>query len=156
MKLILFACTMGALGLASPALGQVRAQDPQSVVRALQAAGYAAELGTDKVGDPSIRSGVAGVSFTVFFYNCTDHRECATVQLHSGYRLTKKVSLTSINEWNASQRFGRAFLDKEGDPIIQMDIDLDDGGISQALFADNLEFWSSIIGKFHTHIGYRP
>jgi hypothetical protein len=156
MKLIMFACAVGALGLASPALGQVRAQDPQSVVRALQAAGYAAELGTDQVGDPSIRSGVAGVNFTVFFYNCTDHRECATVQLHSGYHLTRKVSLASINEWNAGQRFGRAFLDKEGDPIIQMDIDLDDGGISQALFADNLEFWSSIIGKFHTHIGYRP
>lgn len=141
---------------AVPAQSQmVRGQDPGSVVRALQAGGYAAKLGTDKVGDPMITSGVSGTNFQIFFYNCTDHKACATVQFHSGYDLTAAVSLERINEWNRTQRFGRAYLDKEGDPILEMDVDVDDGGVSQLLFIDNVEFWASVLGNFERHIGYR-
>lgn len=143
-------------GFAVPAQAEmVRAQDPQSVVNAMQAAGYMAKLGVDKVGDPKIDSSVSGSRFTVFFYNCTDNKECATVQFHSGYDLTTAVPLERINEWNRTQRFGRAYLDKEGDPILEMDLDLDDGGLSAALFVDNLEFWDAVIGKFERHIGFR-
>ena len=142
--------------LATPASAQmVTGQDPGSIVKALHEAGYAAKLGTDKVGDPMITSGVSGTTFQIFFYNCTDHAACATIQFHSGYNLTTEVSLERINEWNRSQRFGRAFLDKENDPILEMDIDLDDGGLSQPLFIDNLEFWASVLEKFERHIGYR-
>ncbi|MDB5673507.1 MAG: YbjN protein, partial [Sphingomonas bacterium] len=44
---------------------------------------------------------------------------------------------------------------KEHDPILEMDVDLDDGGVSPALFIDNIEFWTSILGKFEGQIGYR-
>ena len=143
-------------GTAVPAGAQmVRAQDPQSLVEAMQAAGYAAKLGTDKVGDPMITSGFGGTTFQIFFYNCTNHRECATVQFHSGYDLTTTLPLETINAWNQSQRFGRAYLDKENDPILEMDVDLDDGGVPPLLFIDNVEFWTSVLGKFEKHIGYR-
>jgi len=141
---------------ALPAQAQmVTAQDPGTVVQALQKAGYAAKLGTDKVGDPMITSGVSGTTFQIFFYNCRDHKQCATVQFHSGYDLKESIGLERINEWNRSQRFGRAYLDKENDPILEMDVDLDDGGISQPLFIDNMEFWASVLAKFEQHIGYR-
>ena len=144
------------LAFAWPANAQmVRAQDPQSLVRALQDAGYAAKLGTDRVGDPMITSGVAGTNFQIFFYNCTEHRNCATVQFHSGYDLRVPVDLPKLNEWNRTKRFARAFLDKENDPILEMDVDLDDGGLSPALFIDNIEFWASILGDFERYIGYR-
>jgi hypothetical protein len=145
-----------AAAWAVPAQSQmVRGQDPDSLVRALQGAGYAAKLGVDKVGDPMITSGVSGTTFQIFFYNCTDHKACATVQFHSGYDLKTPVGLERINEWNRSQRFGRAYLDKENDPILEMDVDLDDGGVSEPLFIDNVEFWASVLGKFEQHIGYR-
>ena len=144
------------LAFAVPANAQmVRAQDPQSLVRALQGAGYAAKLGTDRVGDPMITSGVSGTTFQIFFYNCTDHRACATVQFHSGYDLREPVDLPKLNEWNRTKRFARAFLDKENDPILEMDVDLDDGGLSPALFIDNIEFWASLVGDFERDIGYR-
>lgn len=145
-----------AAAWAVPAQSQmVQAQDPGTVVRALQQGGYAARLGTDKVGDPMITSGVSGTTFQIFFYNCTDHKACATVQFHSGYKAPAPVSLERINEWNRSQRFGRAYLDKENDPILEMDVDLDDGGVSHLLFIDNVEFWASILANFERHIGYR-
>ncbi|HMJ93719.1 MAG TPA: YbjN domain-containing protein [Allosphingosinicella sp.] len=144
------------LAFPMPAHAQmVRAQDPQSMATALQGAGYAAKLGTDRVGDPMLTSGVSGTNYQIYFYNCTDHRECATVQFHSGHKVSAPVSLDQINEWNRSQRFGRAYIDKEGDPILEMDLDLDDGGLSRLLFIDNVEFWASVLGKFERHIGYR-
>jgi len=154
LKWLAAAAAMG--GFALPAQAEmVRAQDPQSVVNAMQGAGYMAKLGVDKVGDPKIDSGVSGSKFTVFFYNCTDNKACATVQFHAGYDMSTALSLERINEWNRSQRFGRAYLDKEGDPVLEMDLDLDDGGLSAALFVDNLEFWNAVIGKFERHIGFR-
>jgi Putative bacterial sensory transduction regulator len=145
-----------AAAWAVPAQAQmVRAQDPDSLVRALQGAGYAAKLGKDKVEDPMITSGVSGTTFQIFFYNCAEHKACATVQFHSGYDLAASVGLERINEWNRTQRFGRAYLDKENDPILEMDVDLDDGGVSTLLFIDNIEFWASVLGNFERHIGFR-
>jgi len=102
-----------------------------------------------------IVSGVSGTEFRILFYNCKDNRNCATVQFQTGYTLDKKPTLEKINAWNSSQRFGRAYLDKEQDPMIEMDVDLDDGGVSKALFTDNLEFWASVLANFEKHIGYR-
>jgi hypothetical protein len=156
MKALLFAVAALAGVSSTAALADnVRAQNPQSLVDALQAGGYAAKLGADKVGDPMITSGVSGTTFQIFFYNCTDHKECATVTFHSGYDLTSQPSLELMNEWNRAQRFGRAYLDKENDPILEMDVDLDDGGVAPLLFIDNIEFWTSVLGKFEQHIGYR-
>src|SRR5215213_8348834 len=147
---------LALVSAASPAGAQlVRAQDPQSVIKAMQGSGYLAELTVDREGDPMIRSGASGTNFQILFYNCTNHRECATVQFHVGYDLKAAPSLERINEWNATQRFGRAYLDKESDPILEMDVDLDDGGVSPLLFIDNLEFWTSAMGRFEKHIGFR-
>jgi hypothetical protein len=156
MKLLSLALAAGLFAIAAPAAAEnVRPQDPGSLVRALQAGGYQAKLGTDKVGDPMITSAASGTTFQIFFYNCTAHKECATVQFHSGYDFNKPLPLETINAWNSSQRFGRAYLDKENDPILEMDVDLDDGGVTPLLFIDNMEFWTSILGKFEQHIGYR-
>ena len=154
--LLLTSATLLALASAAPAADpqMVRAQDPQSLVRAMQARGYLAELTADQTGDPMIRSAASGTNFQVLFYNCTNHRECATIQFHVGYDLKTAPALESINEWNRSQRFGSAHLDKENDPILEMDVDLDDGGLSPLLFIDNLEFWTSAMGRFEKHIGF--
>ncbi|TFI56773.1 YbjN domain-containing protein [Sphingomonas parva] len=143
------------LAMAAPAGAQmVKAQDPAGVAAAMKAAGFTAELGEDAQGEPMISSEHKGTAFKVLFYNCTNKRNCATIQFHSGYDVASAVSLETINNWNRTQRFGRAFIDNVGDPILQMDLDLDDGGVSPALFADNLEFWTSVIGQFEKHIGF--
>ncbi|HEX8239604.1 MAG TPA: YbjN domain-containing protein [Allosphingosinicella sp.] len=141
---------------ALPAQAQmVKGQDPATLVKALQKEGYAAKLGVDKVGDPLITSGVSGTTFQIYFYNCTSNKNCATVTFHSGYDLKTNIGYEKINEWNRGKRFGRAYLDKEDDPILEMDLDLDDGGLSQALFIDNVQFWASVLVEFEKHIGYR-
>ena len=156
MKTSLLAAALALAAWSAPGSAQmVRAQDPTGVHRAMTDLGFTANLEKDSVGDPMISSEHQGTKFKVFFYNCTKNVECATVQLHAGYDLEgSAVTLDKINAWNRAQRFGRAYLDGEGDPIIEMDIDLDDGGMSKALFGDNLEFWTTLLGRFQTHIGF--
>ncbi|MEN3748836.1 YbjN domain-containing protein [Sphingomonas sp. HF-S3] len=140
--------------LSLPAAAQmVRGQNPQSVLAAMKAGGYSgATLSTDKGGDPMINAETNDTKFAVFFYNCKDNKDCATVQFYTAYKAEKPIALERINEWNNSRRFGRASLDKDNDPVIRMDVDLDDGGMPQALFIDNLEFWESVVVGFEKHI----
>jgi type 1 fimbria pilin len=155
MKTKLLPIMILASACAAPAAAQmVKAQDPGSIVTALKDAGYEATLGTDGAGDPIITSKHEGSAFKILFYNCTNNTNCATVQFHSGYEIQSGIALDKINAWNRTQRFGRAYLDGEGDPIVEMDLDLDDGGVSKALFADNFQFWISVLNQFEKHIGW--
>jgi hypothetical protein len=130
----------------------VRGQDPYSVVNALQAAGYKAILSKDATGDPKIESAASGSKYFIHFYGCTKNTDCRTITLSAGWTGTS-ATINSINEWNKSKRFSRGYIDKDGDPLIEFDIDLDDGGMSSALFADNLEFWEIQVAAYKKHIG---
>jgi hypothetical protein len=155
MRLLWWAAAIAAAGISLPVQAQtVSANKPETIVAALQAAGLTAKLQKDATGDPMIESAVSGTRFRVMFYGCKANKDCATIQFLSGYDKKSVTSLSSINDWNREKRFGRAFLDAEGDPILAMDVDLDDGGVSKALFADNLEFWVAVKDGFEKHIGW--
>ncbi|MEI9850087.1 MAG: YbjN domain-containing protein [Sphingomonas sp.] len=62
------------------------------------------------------------------------------------------VSTDRINEWNRDHRYGRAYIDKEGDPVVEMDVDLDKGGISRALFDDYVATWGQVGATFRTFV----
>lgn len=150
-KLIL--STLAVFAFSGTAHAQmVRAQDPGSLVRALQGAGYKAELTKDDSGDPLIRSTSSGSNFAIFFFGCTRNVDCRTIQFFAGYT-DRTPSLSQINDWNSRKRFGRAYISDKGAARIEMDVDLDDGGLSTKLFEDNLEFWVLLMSQFEKHIG---
>src|SRR5690606_12630359 len=135
---------LAALALTTPAVAaDVQAQDPGSIVAAMQQAGYRAQLTTDDVGDPLIRSSSGGSDFLVYFYNCTDNTDCRTIQFYVGFSEPNSATIQSMNTWNKDNRFGRAYYD-DGIARLEMDLDLDDGGVSRALFEDNLEDWALV------------
>jgi hypothetical protein len=142
-----------ALANTSTAMAQmVQALSPSSVANALQSAGYRAELTKDSGGDPMIKSTSSGSDFSILFYGCTKNSDCTTVQFFAGYQKPKNGSLSSMNEFNAKNRFVRAYQADTGSARIEMDVDLDDGGMSRALFTDNLEFWVLMMDRFEKHI----
>lgn len=141
------------LGAAQPAAAQmVSAANPESIARVLRDRGFRAELTKDAEQNPLIKSGAEGANFLLVFFNCDAAHRCATVQFYAGFDREGQFSLEKLNDWNKSKRFGRAYRDAEGDPVVEMDLDLDDGGMSQALFEDNLEFWTTILGEFRSFI----
>ena len=148
IPLLVLAALIGAAG--PSAAETIRADQPDSVVRALQSAGYRAALKTDEVGDPMIESASSGKEFAVFFYGCKNNAACSSVQFFAGYG--KKASLEHLNAWNRDNRFGRAYRADNEFSRIEMDVDLDDGGMSEALFHDNLEYWAVVMAAFEKHI----
>jgi len=141
-----------SFAMAGPALAQsIVIADPATLQSVLQSKGYQAELSKDNSGDPLISSGVSGAKFHILFYGCTNHLKCTNIQFYAGFESTK-ATIDDMNEWNKAHRFNHAYIDKDGDPCIETDLDLDSGGMSRALFLDNLDTWSGLLGNFKTMV----
>jgi len=113
----------------------VSASNPKGMLNAITAAGYEAELTTDKVGDPMIETKLNGYNVIVLFYGCDEksHKNCDSVQFSTGFdRDTPMDPVKALNiarEW----RFLAVSLDDEGDPYLRWDV-LTAGGIPQSVF----------------------
>jgi hypothetical protein len=135
------ALAFAGLGLARPALAQnITAANPEAIAGVVRDKGFDVELTKDDDGDPMIRVEGKGYKYTILFYGCTDHKDCVTLGLYAGWT-GSSADITKVNQWNRDNRFGRAYIDDENDPVVEMDIDLDDGGMSPLLFEDHIEFW---------------
>ncbi len=66
----------------------------------------------------------------------TSDSKGSTIVFRTSFR-TKKVTLEAINEWNKSKRYSRSYLDKDGEPVLQLDLDLA-GGITKDRILDFL------------------
>ena len=142
-----------AVGLmvAMPAQAQMITANAASIAGVLRAKGLTVEVTTDKDGDPRLTTSDGGIKFEVWFYGCTAHKNCTSAQFYAGFTDTKMDAL-KLNDWNRSHRFGRAYIDSDGDPAVEMDIDLDDGGMPRPLFEDNLEFWATTMTAFEKFV----
>lgn len=66
----------------------------------------------------------------------------------------KKTTLPRINEWNAGKRYSRAYLDKQGDPVLESDLDLQ-GGVSYGALREFIDKWLKLVKLFTEHIGFQ-
>jgi len=147
MRLIGLTIAIAAAGMAAPSQAQtVSAKDPRTLVAALQAKGFQAKLGTTS-GEPSIESGAGGIKFKIFFENCTDGKACRTVTFFTGFT-DIEATPAKLNQWNAQNRFTRAYIDKENDPVLAMDVDLDHAGVPRENFGEYLDIWSALAPKY--------
>ncbi|MCJ8159487.1 YbjN domain-containing protein [Sphingomonas sp. LaA6.9] len=142
LLLVMAAATSAQAEMISP-------RDQGKFVTLLRDKGYKAEMieGTD---GNYIRSADSGVPITIFFLNCESGGKtgCTTIQFYTGFKDVKNVSLDKINEWNSTRRFARAYVDRDGDPVIEMDVDMDFAGIPRENFYANLDIFIASIPKF--------
>jgi hypothetical protein len=136
------------------ALAQYVFAEPNQIAQFLQNEGYVAKIDKDGDGDPRISSNSQRVKWTVYFYNCSNHTNCQSIQFHSSFTTQGKISIDRVNAWNFQQRFATAVLDKEGDVRLKMDVQLA-AGMPEDTFKRNLNVWDSQLGEFLTHIGWR-
>ena len=100
----------GAADAATPttdcAANMVCASRPQSVVDALQAAGYKAALTKSKsTGNPMIESAASGYNFTIYFYGCEEMKDCNSLQFGINFADDGGNTIELANKWNQSKRF---------------------------------------------------
>lgn len=136
-----------------PAAAQIiNARDPERVAEILRKEGFQAKADPVKEGEgPIITSSAAGSIFGIYFYNCEAGKNCQSVQFYAGFK-KPKMDLAQINAWNRDKRFGRAYIDEDGDAAIEMDVNIEPGGIPRELFVDSLDIWSGMVGEFRTRV----
>jgi len=119
----------------------------------MQDLGYRAQLGVDDAGDPMIDSTASGYKYRVLFYDCDGKRGCGALEFWAGFDTEDEGDLARMNEWNLNKRFGRAYIDEEGDPIVSIHYNLA-GGVTEANIEDMFEWWELVIAEFATHVGF--
>lgn len=150
------ALALCGVAIARPALAQsirenITAGDPEAIAAVIREKGFDVTMAEDDDGDPMLKAEGRGYSFVVFFYGCTGNRDCTTLGFYS-YFADGTSDVTKLNAWNRDNRFGRAYVDKDGDPVVEMDLDLDDGGMPPLLFEDNIEFWMLVMAQYAKYV----
>jgi hypothetical protein len=120
--------------------------------------GYDVKLEKDDEGDPYLVSSKGETSFVVIFYGCdknkdTFKRVCGDVQFRSSYEAPEAASLSRMNKWNTDFRFGKAYVDDDGDPTIEMVLNMS-GGVTASYVRNILKWWSIVLRDFEDHIGW--
>lgn len=144
------------LGVVSPAFAQVRGDqvrgDPALIARLMTDAGLEVTHTTSAEGAPMLESSLDDVNFVVYFYECMP--ACAAMQFSAGFDLDQAMPMEMANLWNRDRRFGRVYLDRTGDPYIEMDIGLAADGIGRENFRDALETWRVVLSEFRDFIDW--
>lgn len=147
---------LGAAAASLLGLGAAQAQvvgDPDVIMNLLQDYGLKVTKGTDNVGDPLLSTRIEGTNFDIYFYSCDDG-PCQSIQFSAGFDLDNPMSAGKINEWNRDKRFGKAYLDDDGDPHIEYDVNVDLDGVGAKNFDDTIDLWRVVLADFRDFIDW--
>lgn len=148
-----FALAGAALFSATPAHAElVNASNPATIKAILESQGWPATLVSKAGDDPYLESNRNGLKFLVLFMNCEEGKKCKTLQYYMGFSDAKDVSLDKLNKWNKDKRFARAYKDDEGDPVLEMDVDLDFQGIPRENVGETFNTWASLMDSFREYV----
>ena len=142
-----------AICIPSAAVAQNVTADHERIAEVLRDAGYRATIEGDIPAERYVASGTSGIGFTISFFDCNKGgADCKTVMFSAWSEDETPPSFEEMNQFNMCQRWGRAYIDEEGDPTIEMDLDLENGGISPELFIDNVEYFDVALRQFQTFL----
>jgi Putative bacterial sensory transduction regulator len=131
---------------APPATAQdlVAADNPAKILEIARGFG-SAELEADSEGAPLIRARISGTRYSVFFFGCEDGKDCTSIQFWT-YATAPKDALKAVNDWNRDRRFGKAYIDADGDVAIEMDVNLW-GGVTPKNLDDTFDWWRIVLER---------
>lgn len=142
-----------AMFAAAPAQAQlVNAKDPQAIKAIVESQGWPATLVTKPGENPYIESSRDGLKFLVLFMNCDEGKDCKTLQYYMGFNDAKSTTLERLNKWNSEKRFARAYRDDSGDPVLEMDVDLDFAGLPRENLSDSFSTWAALMDAYQAFV----
>lgn len=140
-------------GKGAPAGGAMLTGNADQIARAMADAGFETERASTSDGMPKLDGTIDGWMYSVYFYGCQGDR-CDAIQFAAGFDEDQPMQYDIINDWNTNNRFGRAYLDDEGDPWVEMDINMEGDGVSLSNFNESLIYWDTVLKAFTRHIGW--
>lgn len=86
--------------------------------------------------------------------NMQGYRVLILVGSYQGKNLSMKFALAgtqanhqTVNQFDLEKRFGRAYLDSDGDPVLESDLDLE-GGVAEARVLDYFRTFNQLMVHF--------
>ena len=139
---------------ASAFAAEIVASGPDSVAGFFREEGASVEVTEDNVGDPKLRVEYYGTEFVIYYYGCSDNRDCDSIQFFSGYKTEGAVRVAKINDWNADNRFARAYISESGSARIEHDVYLGQRGMDPDDFASLVSTWPGQVRDFEEYIDW--
>jgi hypothetical protein len=139
--------SLGAIAMlsAAPASAKNVVADVDQIAAVMKTDGKQAEIKTAK-SERYVSAVAAGYTYAILPFGCDDAgKNCKSVQFFIAFNPDTSPSLEAMNEYARTKRWGRIYLDKDGDPAMEFDLDLEQGGMSEALFLDNVAYWEAIV-----------
>jgi hypothetical protein len=132
-------CTWPAVARAQDVLTEV---SPKKMTKILTSMGLEVEEAKRK-GDeqPPLKFELGG--YRVLLFLAKDNTDA---QLFIGFG-GKEISTEKVNEWNTKHRFARAYRDKDGDAVLEADIDFT-GGVTEANLKAWVKLFRDITGQY--------
>lgn len=124
----------------------VDATDPNKILEIAKGFG-SAELSNDDHGDPLIQGRMEGQKYQIIFYDCENGKKCTTITFDAAWENSSEVDLEKVNDWNQNKRFGRAFLDADGDPALDWDVNLKHG-VEKRNLDNTFNIWKDIMQEY--------
>ncbi|MET0308224.1 MAG: YbjN domain-containing protein [Sphingomonas sp.] len=120
----------------------VCASKPETVMAAMEKAGLKPKLTTDNGGDPMIESDEAAYHFDVYFYDCNEHRNCASLRFEVLFDKAPENTTELANKWNVQSRLLTTYVRDDQKFVGSADVSTV-GGLNAANFGDVLDWWTS-------------
>lgn len=128
----------------------VEASQPKTILSLASRFGTA-ELDRDGLDDPMIRGQIAGKDYRVYFYGCARGRDCTDVMFVARWE-SDRFTDKSMGDWNRAKRFGKAYLDEDGNPSVEFNVNLF-RGVSRDNLEDTFDWWRLILAEFADFFG---
>lgn len=114
---------------------------PKKITKILTSMGLEIQETKGEGDQPIFKFDLAG--YQVLLILAKDHTDA---QLYVGFG-GRQVSTEKVNEWNARHRFGRAYRDKDGEPVLESDIDFT-GGVTEANIKAWIKLFRDLMGAY--------
>lgn len=137
-----------SVGAFSVSAAELIKADPVKILEVAKGFG-SASLEKDGTGDPKITGRMNGLKYGIYFYTCKNGK-CEDIQFATGFS-DVTVSSNKINEWNKSKRFGRAYVNDDNNPRVEMDV-LMKNGINKDTLDDVFSTWSVVMTSFQQFV----
>jgi hypothetical protein len=118
----------------------------EDLVAWLQSEGYSAKVVPDGDGESHVVTNTQGSPCNIFPNDLVNGRY-GSIGLGTGFATNGKFDISHINDWNANNRWARAYYDNVNDPWLVMDVDLWPGGTFESL-RDQFGAWNNTLARF--------
>jgi hypothetical protein len=109
--------------------------------------------GEDGVGDPMWELRLNGYKAQLYVYGTSIDNSFSSFLIRAGFSMSDSPSCSHINAWNVTCRGSRAYLETDGDAVIESDLYIS-GGVTLEVVQGFIQNFGMSVQKFADSIGF--